>query len=241
MKVAVCICAYNEARFIGPWMRQLPKWIDKILLLSSDKPWNGPDSDKRHETWERAQALGDPRLEVIRGRWKDETNQRNWGLGRLAEYDWVLIFDADEFLDREDWQVLARTLENAPKNCPVIRAPFQTYWKDFDHVLDPPDTPLGTIAIRPKLTSFVDKRGPYLDVERRARILVHHLSWVRSDEEVFQKIQNWSHTNDFDWRAWFANVWKPWKHGMKNIHPYSKILQTTRISPLPESIRTYFN
>lgn len=238
MRVGLAVCAYNEGRYIAPFLRQVPSWVEKIAVMAGEIPWNGPASEKRHETWENAARVNDPRVEIIRLRWKNEEGQRNWGLGYFYGYDWVLILDPDEFFTSEDWEKLRRSMESAPPSCPVIRCTFETYWKDWDHVFEPPDTHMGTIAVRPSKTTFMDKRCPFLDVERRADIVCHHLSWVRSDEEVRQKIMNWSHANDFDRETWYAEVWKKWYHGMRNIHPYNRTEgQTTRERPLPGSIR----
>jgi hypothetical protein len=51
---------------------------------------------------------------------------------------------------------------------------------------------------------------------------VIHQSWARSDEELFFKISNWGHRDDFDGQSYFE-FWKSLNStnymSFKNIHP----------------------
>jgi predicted transcriptional regulator YdeE len=45
------------------------------------------------------------------------------------------------------------------------------------------------------------------------------MSWVKTDEEVWNKISHYAHAEDFDIKAWYENVWLKWKPGMQDVHP----------------------
>ena len=109
MRIATLTLAYNEGRMIEPCLRQIPEWVEKKLLLISEKPWNGPQSNVRHETWEKLPDLEG--LKVYKLPWPTEEAQRNWGIGHLSDFDWVIILDADEFYTPEDWERLRHELK----------------------------------------------------------------------------------------------------------------------------------
>jgi len=48
---------------------------------------------------------------------------------------------------------------------------------------------------------------------------LHHMSWARTDAEVWSKISHYAHAKDFDIKQWYNNVWLKWKPGMQDVHP----------------------
>lgn len=242
MKVAVCICVYNETTLLKASLRQFPNWIDKITVLVSDKPWFGDRSDDEYKTWEILQSWKDPRLEFFRMYWKTEHDQRNWGLGRLSEYDWVLIFDADEYLTREGWQQFYQNLFEY-NGTPLLVASMRTYWKTPDWRWEPSDQHKPTVAVRPKQVSFFDKRQATNSIFRIITPEIYHFSWVRTDREVWQKIQNYMHAPDFDLNKWYVENWKGWTpekaEEMTHLRPYGDPSKAI-FDPAPKDIVDLF-
>ena len=240
MTVAACICVYNETTLLKACLRQFPEWVTKITVLVSEVPWFGIKSEKACQTRDILKSWPDSRVEAIKMHWKTEQDQRNWGLGRLSEFDWVLTLDADEYFSKEGWQCVKDTLESAAYSDMVV-ARMKTYWKTPEWIWLPADRHMPTIAVRPKKTSFFDKRQMTCKEHRILAQEMHHFSWVRTDEEVLQKIQNYMHAPDFDQQSWYVTVWKAWKPEMTGLRPYGNdpTLQAVR-NPAPSDVVALF-
>ena len=246
MKAAACIVAYNEHRYIAACLKQIPPWVKRIVVLESDLPWNGTPSDDAGLTKNAILGSGVPSVEHIRLNWRSEAIQRNWGLGLLYEYDWVLVLDADEFYSTEDWEKMRVFMEKMCGNreVPTVGAKsVKTYWKNTDYCLFPEDTHNPIVAVNPKVFVFHDKRsGGTSDGIYVIDITMHHLSWVKSDGEVWQKIHNWAHSNDFDKQSWYNDVWMKWTpeiaYEVHGLRPYGKEKDTVAMrGNLPDEIK----
>ena len=206
---SVCV-AYKEERFVEKHLWHLPDWIDEKILLSSTIPWNGENVD-----FDNTAKLAKPYATVVENYWKTEADQRNTGQALLSGMDWVIVMDPDEFLDDEGWANLKQYLETTTDEAVVVQGQ-NTYWKN-GYVADPPRDYQMLIAVRPWVP-FVDKRiiaGPY----GTAPVWLHHFSWARTDEEIWNKISHYAHAHDFDIDHWYNNVWLKWKEGDQDVHP----------------------
>lgn len=210
MKIALMTICYRESRLIKKFLNHIPSWVDKKLVLVSEKPWFG-DELPDDGTAKLAEGLAD----VIVYPWETEEEQRNAGLEYLSDYDWVIVLDPDEFLDNENWEALKDCLELADAKALVVSHQL-TYWKD-GYVADPPRDYQMLIAVRPGVR-FVDKRVVNTGYQE-IPVFLHHMSWAKTDKEVWDKITHYAHANDFDTEEWFEDVWKKWKPGMKDVHP----------------------
>lgn len=240
MKVTACICVYNENSLLKACLKQFPEWVSEILVLVSETPWNGDRSPDEGLTLDVLRNCRDQRMRWFRMHWKNEHDQRNWGLGNLAESDWVITIDADEYLTKDGWEVLRKSLEEWDQT-DVVVAPMITYWKTPEWRWSPPDLHKPTFAVRPKKTAFSDKREVTSKMHRILNTDIHHFSWVRSDAEVWQKIQNYMHANDFDREKWYNIIWKSWTPEMKGLRPYGDNPDLHAIhSPAPQDILELF-
>lgn len=234
-KIAVCTIAYNEADMIGACIRNWKGLVDKHLVLVSSQPWNGIPGESDN-TVEIAKKEG---AEVIIGYWENEQMQRNWGLARLYDYDYVLIIDPDEFYLKEDQKKIIDRLNNpydyvnrnTNKLSSFRAGNMITYWKTTNYVFDPPDKHKPFIAVDPKQVRFWNKRElmgitkepPNIEYSDIIPITIHHLSWVKSDEKVKEKIETYSHNKDIK-ENWFNDVWLKWKPNSEMlVRPYGSI------------------
>ncbi len=239
MKVAVMTIAYCEEEFIGAVMRNWLGKVHKHFVFISKKPWHGMELPQ-DKTADIVRLHGG---EVVQLPWVSETAQRNWALGHLHEYDYVLIVDADElYTDADTLKILDTLGTNGTefrvdnKNC--YRAPeMKTYFKSPDYVLDPPDTHKPSIAIDPKRATYRDCRIPSQDYEIFVPgITLHHLSYLRNDLRLYHKMKQFEHYNQVQ-DSWYEEVWKKWTPEMDNVRAYGREHSKAVLDPMPEEIR----
>lgn len=216
MKVGLATIAYNEERMIKPFLSHIPNWIDETVVLLSEKPWNGEELEP-DKTEEIAREQG---ATVIKYPWKTEEEQRNAGQEYFSDMDWVIVLDPDEFLDDDGWEILRYNCkdDSSPTYCTraIVQGQY-TYWKD-GYVANPPKDYQQLILVDPQ-SRFVDKRVIDNNYIIMGGLWIHHFSWAKTDEEAWRKISHYAHSEDFDIKDWYENVWKKWKPGMKDVHP----------------------
>jgi glycosyltransferase involved in cell wall biosynthesis len=210
LNFAVCTVAYNEAEWIRACILQFKPWIDRHVVLVSSQPWFG--AARRDDG--TAQLAIDNGAEVHVKHWQDEAEQRNWGLTLLADFDYVLIVDADELYSpaaiKETLAVIDRDQDSYFRV-----AEMRTYWKTTDYVCAPPETwEAPIIAVDPQRARFrLHRQVELLSGDRPAAgkvpVTLHHMSWVKSDAKVREKVETFSHAMDIR-PGWYENVWLKW-------------------------------
>lgn len=210
MRVGLITVAYHEPRFIVPFLKHVPDWVERKLVLNSLSPWFGAP-----EPFDPTATMAEPYAEVIQSDWPTEESQRNTGLDLLSDMGWVIVLDPDEFLDNKNWEDL-RVFLDLNTGDAFTCAHQHTYWKN-GYVARPAESHRQIIAVRPHIR-FIDKRTVNT-THRQAPIEVHHFSWARTDEEVWRKISHYAHAQDFNIDHWFNNVWKRWRTSYHNVHP----------------------
>lgn len=213
-RVGLVTIAYREGRFIFPFLNRVPDWVEETLVLVTEKPWFGkelPDDG----TVQKARKCG---ATVIEYPWESETEQRNAGQEYFTGHDWVIILDPDEFFDDNNWANLKSLIDSNPPNDAFVVDHQKVYWKDGWYATPDRDYQQ-LILVRPGVR-FVDKRvvGSSYAV---APLALHHFSWARTDDEIWNKISHYAHANDFDIEKWYEEVWKQWKPGDEDVHPTS--------------------
>jgi hypothetical protein len=158
-----------------------------------------------------------------------ETRQRKMLAEFMGKGGWHLQIDADEYA--YDFELFISFLKNndyltiEPDKNPVnvLMKLIVLFKKDNN----------GYYVVKPfKETCFVATNYPNYLAGRRSEnfnIITEHLliheSWARNEEEVYTKLNNWGHKNDFDTSVFF----KKWKSLNKdnyaeyiNFHPIYK-------------------
>ena len=229
------MCAWKEARMIVPAIRQFDNVIDdlkidEIIVACSSKPWNGEgDPDNTAELAAKAGAT------VRLHDWKDEKDQKNWIMDKFKDKDWVLMFAPDMYMTTESLNNLLYYLKSADNR--AYACDMVTYWKDFDHIVAPV-TKFNSVAIRNnerfKYSSQIDNVENFDGIPG---VLMHHLSYVRTPEEMETKIKTWSHAPEIS-KDWYSK-WLNWKEGDTNLGMVNeKDVQKVIKYPLPEEIRS---
>ena len=238
LKYAAYVIAYNEPRYIIPHLKQYPEWIEKIIVCVSTKPWFGEQSEGNLKMMDLLDLHDDPRVVVVKKHWNKEHDQRNWGAAMLYDYSWAITLDPDEFLTPEGWEKLKYSLD-ATLGDVAIAQRMTTYWKDCHTIWDEKTTHRPIIAMKPKKSTFWEKRETIETDRIEVPVEMHHLSWVKSDQEVKEKIANYSHSVDFDINRWYEDVWLKWQPGMFGLMPLKFPADvTSKPGELPESIRS---
>jgi len=241
-KIGVCTIAYNESQYIGACIRNWRGLVDKHLVLVSSKPWNGvpvPDDG----TADIARAEG---ADVEVDFWASEKDQRNHGLMRLYDYDYVLIVDADELYTRSVQDALLERLNDpidkswrTDRPVPAFRIEsMTTYWKTHEYVFDPPDLHKPIIAVDPKQLLCDEHRQFGTDYAPLIPGTCHHFSWAKSDDKVKEKIQSFSHADGI-YKNWYEEIWEVWTPGSGiQVRPYGRDIERSVATyrPAPQEI-----
>lgn len=209
MKLGCVTLCYHEPRLVVPFIQSMQDRVDEILVLNSTVPWQGEAEDE-DKTASIAESLG---VTVIRHDWPTEQTQRNAGQDYFHDKDWIIILDPDEYFITEDWDRLNLFLESAPLDA-YVTGNQTTLWKR-GYAIDPPEDYRQIVAVRPSVR-FVDKR--VVDTPwQYAPTNLWHASWARSDEEIWKKINHYSHAHEFDKLKWFSEVWQ--SNRLHDLHP----------------------
>lgn len=238
MKIAVLTLAYREASFIGAVIKNWHGKAAHHLVLASKKPWHGMELPEDGMV-EIARKMG---AEVIELEWPSETVQRNFGLGRLYDYDYVLTVDADELYTEEDQLKLLEWLgssgdEEYADNFNAYKVMnVATYFKTMDYRLDPPDRHHPSIAVNPKKITYREHRCPSQEYEIALPITMHHISYLRQDLRLFHKFKQFEHYDQVK-ADWYQNVWKKWTPETEDVRAYGSEKSKAVRNPLPEELQ----
>jgi len=218
--------------------------VDRIVVLVSSVPWNG-DEKYRDRTEELVRRERDVELHVRQ--WSTEAEQRNFGLDLLRDCSFVLTFDPDEFLTASDREKLVRRLRDPFDYLNAVRKPLPcfradsmvTYWRTLNSILSPADRHRPIVAVDPNQTRFTEHRQVPLDTQTVIPgLVIHHLSWVRTNREVKTKIGAFSHATDIK-KDWYEQVWLA---GRKtDVRPYGREVSAAVPYIPPNEIRAMFD
>ena len=170
MKLASTTLAYNDEGIIAGTLQCLAPFVDKQIVLISDRPYFGEPSPPDN-TESICNSLG---ADVVKSFWSLDHHQRNVGVELAQDYDWILTFDSDEMMTAEELIAFIKFLETTPQ--PAVAVKPDVYWQTTDYRLVPkPDyTPI--LAVRPsvKFTHIRNIDSPYALYDGN----MHHLSWA---------------------------------------------------------------
>ena len=235
MNLAVCTIAYNERDWIQRCIRQFKPFVARHMVLVSSRPWFGNGVGKDDGTADVARKEG---AEVHVQHWRTEAEQRNWGLAQLREFDYVLIVDADELYSRTGIEAMIASMRRLREPYFRIRE-MRTYWKTTNYICAPIEGwEAPVIAVDPQRVTFYKQRqvkqitSAPLSAAATLPATLHHMSWVKSDEKIREKIGSFSHAEHIR-PGWYEKVWLPWTPEMRDIAPYSFEEMHAVYSPCP--------
>jgi len=229
MKLGAVTLAYNDEGTIAGTIKCLAPFVDKHIVLISEKPYFGKEAPP-DRTEEICLDLG---CEVIKGTWALDHMQRTLGNQMCSDCDWVFTFDSDEMMEARQIERLIRFTEKCP--APAIGVTPEIYWHDIDHVLTPRPEYQPIIMMKPfvKVVYIRNINTPYV----HSTVDMHHLSWAYP-KDIYKKVTNYAHATDFNGHDWFHAHYANWDKTSKIA-----ILPTgsygVEYKPLPQELRDY--
>lgn len=228
MSIGAVYCVYEDSGFLEESIKRVYPVVDMVLVLLDTVPWMGTaDNAILHDTYAKVLAFPDPahKIEIVCKYWATEAEERNFGNKYLLDrgIDWALVIDDDELLNRNDLKNLISKLNIEDYSVYLFK--HQVYWKNRNQVVDDTGCYLPAIvATKAGRLTFTNARmvtvfeGKNWICVIPDTIICHHMSYVRTDEKMLRKIQNFSHAKEII-PGWYEKVWLAWKPGMKNLHP----------------------
>jgi hypothetical protein len=229
MKIGAVYCIYEDSGFMAESVRRLYPLMDCILILIDKVPWNGIlDSQILQETYRKAREIDDPdnKIEVITKYWKTEADERNYGMQLLhqKDIDWKFLVDEDELFNTRELKEFLPTLD--PEKFSVYLFIHQMYWKNRNTVLTQKNNTIlsAILYTKPGRVIFTEARmvtvfeGKNWEVVDPSKVVCHHMSYVRTDEQMLRKITSFSHASEIP-KVWYEKVWLGWHEGMTDLHP----------------------
>jgi hypothetical protein len=213
VKFGAVVPVLNEWTYLPVVLGQLFKVCDRVIVLRGTKSLSGasvrltmvPDLDLR--------------TEIVEGAWASEHETRNAGLDILEAggMDYVFTVDSDEILSDAALAVLTETCETQKPR--ALLGGCHTYWKTPEWRIDPPEKLVAPLVVR-KDVRFERLRMFSGESTVINRYVFHHLSYVRTDEEVQEKLRLFGHASEVV-PGWYDRVWKAWdaNNALENLHP----------------------
>lgn len=241
MNCAVLTISYREGDIIESVIKNWQGLVRRHLILESKTPWHGKElpQDSTREICEKYSHV-----EYVSLDWKSEAIQRNWGLGRLVDYDYVIIVDADELYTKEDQTKildeigLVRDFQDN-QNC-YRASNVKTYFKTPDHALSPRDSHEPAIALNPRAVTFSEVRIPSTTYQIPINVTCHHISYLRSDQRLKDKLTQFEHFNIVK-PNWYEDVWLKWTPSTPDVRAYGRENSKAIYDPMPEELRNLLN
>ncbi|CAM4262637.1 hypothetical protein SAMN06265348_108196 [Pedobacter westerhofensis] len=191
-------------------------FVDEIFLaIDVDrKTWSGKDFLIRESFWEWIKLVDNAnKIKIYEDRFyipglspmQCDTRERNMLAQRMGDCDWYLQIDSDEYFI--DFEVFASKLRRLHPTVPTtIVCPVATIFKKVvsGYLL---------IAESSETLCFATNLPVYDNAKHNSGNnyiswddLVLHQSWAREPEEIYWKLHNWSHKNDFNINSYY-NLW----------------------------------
>lgn len=203
--------------------------MDKIVFLVNFKPWNG-HGDKKfiEDTYSTILNIFDPdkKIEIISRYWETEADQRNFGLDHLHKNNisWCFIIDDDEMYNFNDLKTAIYDKIYSSTSV-VFLSPHQIYWKTRNFCIDKIALALPAFCRTDRtLLYFNEARaimvngGNTWHTFQPTELVCHHFSYIRNDDQMARKIQNFSHA-DPSLKDWYRDIWLKWELNSENLHP----------------------
>ena len=227
MKLGCVTLAYNDETTIGAVIKCMKPFVDKHVVLISEKPYFGEPSPP-DRTEEICEELG---VDVIKGTWDLDHQQRTLGNKMCSDCDWVITLDSDELLTKVSAEYLIEFLKKTEGRA-VVNQPT-VYWKTTDYILHPKPSYEPIIATKPDVnfTYIRNVDSPFVKWHGN----MHHLSWC-APKDIYKKVTNYAHATDFNGEIWYKTHYENWTEEEKYAVLPTETFAVKK-APLPDELK----
>lgn len=226
-----------DFRFLDINLRQLSKFSDEIIIPLCTKFWNGDPENE--DLFQKSIDIikSYPKCTAYTFEWDPSHQNNHWYYENLnralgtskASNEWILFVDGDEIVEDGfgEWFETIKYNDNSYW--------LTCYWYFREPIYQSIKYASAGLLIKKKYCNWNlngNARQQLFDNKLingdNTRILskdgtpfVHHMSWVRTKEEMLQKVKSWGHTNDKDWTSLIEEEFKRPFNGTDFVHGHT--------------------
>ena len=231
-KFGALISIRNEEPWIEYCLKMIWNHVDAISITRGLTSWTN-NFTKLDGTMEIVERFFENReksaynknigLSTVANPQSDEA-QRNYCLQHLKEAgcDFVWIVDPDEFYHENDIIALKKFCEeNGPEKVGQIFVRALSFWHGMGHCCGIERFGPVIVALRPE-TKFHYIRNIDQDPGYTLPVNLYHMTAVKTQEAMKEKILGWSHSHEVV-KDWWDKKWMGWLKDRKirDLHPVS--------------------
>ena len=225
----------NDFKFIEENLQQASKFSNQIFVSYCNYSLNGvlEDEDTLEKMFEIAKKY---QVVPIKIEYQElETSRWHHNLMRFlptwfAKNDYILFLDADEIIEGDLFNQYLKTKDHEQYD--VIA--MECYWYFREKNYRAKTTEGAAVMCKKKICNYKyifsdSERWEFfnrLDLKAKTnlkfqdKIMCHHYSWVRTKEEMLQKVVSWGHNQDKDWVSLIEQEFSHDFNGTDFVHNY---------------------
>jgi hypothetical protein len=236
MKIeAVVLFSSNDKRFFKPCISNLLEAGINVKVVTYSHMWAGTEEDQ--QTLAECNKLYEANSNYQQYMLQWEPGQSSWyweGLGRYLatqevadDTDFIIYIDVDEIIDPKKFNSWLKSTNILQYD--VLKLANYWYWREPIYRADQVEDSV-VVCKAPLAKSVPMKPGGrenYFNSSNNSIRLghsdpfIHHYSWVRTKEEMLNKVRNWGHKDDHqDWQAKVEEEFSREFNGTDFIHRY---------------------
>jgi hypothetical protein len=233
---AVVLYSSNDSRFFKKCIEQLIQCNIKTHVVTYSHMWQGTPENK--DILDEAYSLfsSNPLYSIYNVEWNPGESSWYWeGLGRYLatqhvsdSSQYVLYIDADEIIDSERFKKWLDTKEIF--NYDSIQLAQYWYWRE--PIYQSTNLEFTTVLLKTQIAKNLpftqDGRAHYFNsgnIKGKCSgndPFIHHYSWVRTKEEMLNKVSNWGHSSERNnWKELVEEEFNRPFNGTDFIHKYN--------------------
>lgn len=216
MKISTIInyCS-NEKRFIDQCINSVLDFSTDVIVPVSTHFFDG--TPENIESLQEDQKRN-PEAKFLIYNWQEGKPARYWhNYSRLIaathikdNCDWILYIDADEIVDTSLFKKFIPQISLKPD---INSYKLANYWYFRQPNYRANQTEDSAVLVRAAYATKINlddygrerEQFEYYNTPRMTMVdntpMIHHYSWVRTKEEMLNKVRTWGHNKDKDWNS----------------------------------------